>query len=335
MITNPSVRPRCEAGPVPRIEDFNEAALRGLLRDQEQVISRTEAFSCGMSADQVQWRIRPGGPWQRLLPGVYLAVTGSASRAQNELAALRYAGPGSALTGTAALRRHGVRVPESKTVVVLIPVPRGRASRSFVRVWPTTRMPDFVLADGAVRFTQAARAVADASRELRSLREVRAVTADAVQRRACRLADLVEELAQAPMRQSAWLRRALAEVADGVRSVAEGDLRDLIIQARLPQPLFNPRLYLGRTFLAQPDAWWPAAGVAAEVNSREWHLSPEDWERTQARQALMGRHGIIVLPFTPRQVRTEPATVATGIRSALQAGRQRPALDIRALPAAG
>ena len=78
-------------------------------------------------------------------------------------------------------------------------------------------MPEFVLADGAVRFTQTARAVADASRELSSLREVRAVTADAVQRRACRLDQLIEELAHAPMRQPAWLRQALAEVADGGR----------------------------------------------------------------------------------------------------------------------
>ena len=30
-------------------------------------------------------------------------------------------------------------------------------------------------------------------------------------------------------------------------------------------PLFNPSLYLGDTFLAKPDAWWPDAGVAAEV----------------------------------------------------------------------
>ncbi len=309
-------------------------ALRRVLRDQEAVISRAEALGCGMTLSQLRHWTRPGGPWQRLLPGVYRAATGTPTRVQTEIAALRYAGPGSALTGTASLRRHGVRVPESKALTVLIPGGRVRANRSFVRVWPTVRMPEFVMADGAVRFTRAARAVADASRELGSLREVRAVTADAVQRRACRLADLVEELAHAPMRQSAWLRRALAEVADGVRSVAEGDLRDLIIRARLPHPLFNPRLYLGRTFLAQPDAWWPVAGVAAEVNSREWHLSPEDWERTQARQALMGRHGIIILPFTPRQVRTDPATVATGIRSALRAGQQRPALAIRVLPAA-
>jgi hypothetical protein len=99
--------------------------------------------------------------------------------------------------------------------------------------------------------------------------------------------------------------------------------------------MFNARLYLGRTFLAKPDAWWPEAGVAAEVDSREWHLSPGDWAQTMARHARMTACGILVLHFTPTQVRTGPTAVATGIRAALQAGRQRPALDIRALRAAG
>jgi hypothetical protein len=304
------------------------------LREYERVISRTQALSLGLSAGQIRHRIRPGGSWQVLLPGVYLAATGTPTRRQLEIAALRRAGPGSALTGTAALRHYGVRVPEQRLITTLVPAGRHRRSCGFVRVWPTTRMPEFVMADGAVRFTLAARAVADASRELGSLREVRAVTADAVQRRRCRLDELAEELAQAPMRQSAWLRRALAEVADGVRSVAEGDLRDLIIRSGLPHPMFNARLYLGRTFLAKPDAWWPAAGVAAEVNSREWHLSPEDWARTQARQTRMSAYGILVLPFTPGQIRTDPDQVTDAIRTALQTGRQRPALAIRALPAA-
>jgi len=310
-------------------------ALDSALREHEQVIVRAQALGLGLSAGQIRHRIRPGGPWQVLLPGVYLAATGTPTQRQLEIAALRRAGPDSALTGTAALRHHGVRVPEQRLITVLVPAGQHRQSGGFVRVWPTVRMPEFVMADGAVRFTQAARAVADASRELRSLREVRAVTADAVQRRACRLDQLIEELASAPMRGSAWLRRALAEVADGVRSVAEGDLRDLINRAQLPSPMFNPRLYLGRTFLAKPDAWWPEAGVAAEVDSREWHLSPGDWAQTMARHARMTACGILVLHFTPTQVRTEPDRVAAGIRSALRAGWQRPALDIRALPAAG
>ena len=307
-------------------------ALNVTLREQERVITRAQALSLGLSPSQIRHRIRPDdGPWQCLFPGVYLAATGTPTQRQLEIAALRRAGPRSALTGIAALRHHGVRVPERRLLTALVPASQCRQSCGFVQVWPTTRMPEFVMADGAVRFTLAARAVADASRELGSFREVRAVTADAVQRNCCRLADLAGELAQAPMRQSSWLRRALGEVADGVRSVAEGDLRDLIIRAGLPRPMFNAQLFAGEQFLAVADAWWPDAGVAAEVDSREWHLSPDDWAGTLARHARMGRHGIVVLHFTPGQIRTKPEQVVTDIRSALLAGRP---LAVRARPAA-
>jgi hypothetical protein len=135
------------------------------------------------------------------------------------------------------------------------------------------------------------------------------------------------------VRQSAWLRRALEEVTDGVRSVAEGDLRTLIKAAGLPAPMFNARLYVGRTLLAVADAWWPDAGVAVEVDSREWHLSPEDWQRTLRRHTSMSAHGIIVLHVTPQQIRTEAGRVAADIRSALQSGRVRPVPGVRALAA--
>ena len=196
-------------------------------------------------------------------------------------------------------------------------------------------MPEFVFTDGAIRFADAARAVADASRELGSFREVRAVAADAVQRRRCRLDQLTEELAQAPVRHSAWLRRALAEVADGVRSVAEADLRRLIRATGLPDPVFNARLYIGPELLAVADAWWPDAGVAVEVESREWHLSPEDWERTLRRSRQMSAQGIIMVHVTPHQIRTEPDRIVADIRSALRAGHARPTLAIRTLRASG
>ncbi len=136
------------------------------------------------------------------------------------------------------------------------------------------------------------------------------------------------------MRGSARLRLVLAEVADGIRSSAEGDFRDLLKRARLPMPLFNPCLYVGETFLAKPDAWWPDAGVAAEVDSREWHLSPQSWELTMHRHVQMGRQGIIPLHFTPRRIRTEPAEVVAAIKDALITGRQRPPLAVRAVPSA-
>jgi hypothetical protein len=314
---------------------LDEVALDRLLREQELIISRQQALALGISPEQLRHKIRRGGPWQRMLPGVYLAATGSPTRRQYEIAALRCGGGRGALTGSAALLHHGIRVRESKTIIVLVPADQARPSRSFVRIWPTTRMPEFVMADGAIRFTLAARAAADAARELGSFREVRAVTADTVQRRRCRVDELTDELAHAPIRHSAWLRRALAEVADAVRSVAEGDLRTLIKTAGLPAPMFNARLYIGRTLLAVADAWWPDVEVAVEVDSREWHLSPDDWERTVRRHTSMSKLGIILVHVTPQRIRTEADQVAADIRVALRSGRARPSIGIRALVATG
>jgi hypothetical protein len=205
--------------------------------------------------------------------------------------------------------------------------------RPGVRVLPTTRMPEFIMASGAIRFTLAARAVADAGQQLSSFRDCRAVAAGAVQRRRCTLDDLANELAGMPRRYSGWLREALAEVADGVRSVAEGDLRTLIRRAGLPAPMYNAQLYVGRQLIAIADAWWPDAGVAAEVDSREWHLSPDDYERTLQRSARMTGHGILMVHLTPKQIRAESETVAAQLSAALMRGRAAPALNIRARPA--
>ncbi len=192
-------------------------------------------------------------------------------------------------------------------------------------------MPARFWSIGGIRYALAARAVADAVRGKTDVRSVSALVADAVQRGACTVQQLADELRAGPKQGSAALRAALEEVAAGVRSVAEGDLRKLIMRGGLPKPLYNPRLYAGDDFLAQPDAWWPDAGVACEVDSREWHLSPEGWERTQARHARMTAHGILVLHYAPRRIRSDSAAVVTELKAALATGRQRPQLPIRAI----
>jgi len=177
-----------------------------------------------------------------------------------------------------------------------------------------------------------ARAVADGIREMGSCRDVRAVVAAAVQKRLCGLGELAAELALGPVRGSAPLRRALAEVGYGIRSGAEGDFRDLLQSSGLPAPTYNARLYAAdETFLGIADAWWQGAGVAVEVDSREWHLSPEDWERTLRRHRRMSAYGIIVLHITPRQIHNEPVRILADLAAALEAGRSRPALAVRAV----
>jgi hypothetical protein len=245
-----------------------------------------------------------------------------------------YAGNGSVITGSAALRCHNLRSASSDLVDVLVPATRQRRDSAFVRLHRTSRMPERTWQLGPLRYASPARAVADAARDLTSLQDVRTVVADAVQRNRCKITELHAELAAGPNIGSALFREALTDVADGIRSAAEGDLKDLLKSSGLPMPLFNPTLLAGNTFVAQPDAWWPEFGIAVEVDSHEWHMSPQDHTRTLERQSRMGKYGIVVLPFTPRQIRTQPAEVIAQIRGALQTARSRPPLSLRTVPTA-
>lgn len=314
-------------------ERNGQSDLDKLLKRQHLVITRRQVLQCGLSHDAVHRRLRPGGRWQRVLPGVYLAVTGTPTDDQREMAALLYAGPGATLTGAAALRRHRLRV-SSDSVDVLVPATRRRQNAGFVVLHRTTRLPEYVCYTGPVQYALAARAVADAARGLGELSDVRALVAAAVQTRRCTVEHITEELADGPVSGSALLRRALSEVLAGARSGPEAVLLDLITKAGLPRPELNPRLYLGDELLGRPDAWWRDAAVAAEVDSREWHLSPEHWERTMRRHDRMTAAGILVLHFTPRELRTQPDRVVATIRRALSSRRGQQPPPIRTVPAA-
>jgi hypothetical protein len=256
---------------------------------------------------------------------------GPLTAGQREIAAVLYAGRDCVITGRTALQQYGLRVQLTDTVDVLIPDVRKLQSAGFVRTHRTERMPPAPAIRGGIRWAPVARAVADMSRGDLELREVRAIVAEAVQQRKCTINQLAIELRTGPNRGSGMLRAALEEVADGVASAAEGDLRTLIKRGGLPEPMYNPSLYVGEDFLAQPDLWWRDAGVAGEADSREWHLSPELWKRTMARHAAMSAHGIIVLHFPPSRIKTEASQVVAELRSAIEAGLRRPPLAIRTI----
>ncbi|HEY0999112.1 MAG TPA: hypothetical protein VGD83_05695 [Streptosporangiaceae bacterium] len=308
--------------------------LSRILIEQLDVITRSQALAAGMTGHALRHRLRPGGPWRGLLPGVYMAATGAPTTLQQEMAALLYAGPGSVITGPAALRSHHIRTELTDTVDVLVPSTRQRRDTGFVRLHRTTRMPERIWEAGPVQYVMPARAVADAVRAMTSLRDVRALVADAVQHDKCTIKTLATELSQGPNKASVLFREALADVADGIRSAAEGDLRDLLARSGLPMPLFNPSLYDEHgNFVARPDAWWPELGIAVEVDSKQWHTSPEDHAKTLARGRRMARYQIVVLRFTPRQIRSQPAEVRNDIKAALDGARGRPLTKLKTIPA--
>lgn len=312
------------------------APLRVLIQQQEFVVSRTQALAGGLTDHALAHRLRHDRSWRAILPGVYLTVTGTPTEVQREMAAMLYGGPHTVISGCAALRHHRLPAPESGVVDILIPLQKRRQSVSYVTVHRTSRMPKLVIGPPLRNYALPSRAAADAARWLTDLREVRGLVAGAVQNKRCTVEELAEELRAGGVRHSGLLRTVLAEVSAGVRSAPEAELRDLIGEAGLPMPMFNPRLYLlDGTFIAQPDAWWPEAGVAIEVDSRRWHINPDDWEHTMDRHTELGQHSIVTLHFTPHKVRTDPAFVIAQMTGAYNSGITRPRLPIKALAAKG
>jgi hypothetical protein len=238
------------------------------------------------------------------------------------------------ITGATAVRRHNLRCAGLNEIDVLVPMDVRVKSIEFVRLIRTSRMPEDFYSTGEIRFAALERAIGDAVRRMRRLSDVRAVVAEAVQRGRCDLASLAAELNEGPSAGSRFYRTALAEISDGIRSAAEADLKNLIDRSDLDKPMYNPELYAeDGTFLGIPDAWWQRAGVAAEVDSREYHISPEDQERTRKRHNRMEACGINTLHFSPRALKQESATVLTDLRGSIESGNRRPPLPIKAIPA--
>jgi len=328
-----AVGPRGDTDGVESATTEADRTVRAIFRQQGDLITRSQALAAGISNAALRHKLRDGGRWKVVLPGIYLAHTGTLTAAQREVAAVLYGGPDCMITGPAALSRQGVRIPFSEIVDLLIPHDTRRQSIGFIRMHRTRRMPDPPVLIGGLRWAPPARAIADAARILTEPRTVLAVVADAVQRRTCTVPQLADELRAGSGRGSAaMLRGALEQVADGIRSAAEADLRKLVELSGLPAPMYNARLFVGSQFLAMPDAWWPDAGVAAQVDSREYHLSPQVWDNDLARHAAMSAHGIIVVHLTPRRIRYESAAVAAQLRSTYEKGCERPPLAIRAVP---
>ena len=189
-----------------------------LLDRQHGVLSRRQALELGVTQGALRHRLRPGGPWLRLLPGTYLTVSAEPAPEQREIAALLYAGAGSVVTGLAALAHQWIRVDETAQVDVLVPAGCFRRSVGFAVLHRTRRMPETTLTARGVDITMAPRAVIDAVSWLASVSTARALVATAVQSRRCTIADLQAELRAGPRRDTALVRRVLAEVAAGVRS---------------------------------------------------------------------------------------------------------------------
>jgi hypothetical protein len=252
-------------------------------------------------------------------------------------AALLYGGDGAVLTGVAAARLHGLeRLPEDRgAVMVLVEHGRHRVSRAPITVERTRRLPEPCTIDD-LAVAPVPRAVIDAARHMRALDEIRALLAEAVQRRFTTARALRRELDEGSSRGTARVRLVVAELEDGVRSVPEAWARSLVATIpELPPMMWNPRLVLeDGTWLADPDGWLDDVGLAWEIHSFRYHADPAAFDDTMRRQARMTGREVHVVAHTPRQLREERAQVRADLLAGYAAASRRPRPAVRAHPAA-
>jgi hypothetical protein len=309
--------------PVTRLPALARAAqpkvdLDALFQRNRGLATRRQLLACGLDDDAIRRELRDHR-WQRVLPGLYANFTGQLGLEHRRIAATLFTAQDAQITGLSALAYHGFQhISQDQYIHVLVRHEVRRTSRRFVRVHRTHRLDAQATRLQGYSICTVPRAVADACRRINDLRDVRAIVAESVQRRLTTPAALATELAYAGNSFTAMLRKAVEEIARGARSGPEADLQSALSSSEvLPSPLWNPQLATAEgVTLPTPDGYIDETAIAIEVDSREYHLSPEDWQKTMRRGNLLSEQGILVLHFTPSEIRTSPRRVRETVEKA-------------------
>ncbi|WP_245617344.1 hypothetical protein [Amycolatopsis taiwanensis] len=282
-----------------------------------------------MSHSTISARCRPGKPWQRPIPGVVVFSNGTLTRQQLRRAALVHAGPAAMVTGIEAARMHGVkRLPAEAKVHVLVPHESGVSSWGFATVERTVHLPEPTEIDG-LPVVPLARALFDAARHMDRLDEVRAMIADAVQRKLCDPRDLKQEIEKGTTIGSALPRRVVHEMDRGIRSATGAWARNVVKRSRLPEPQWNVNLFTSDDrLLGRVEAYWREANMALEIDSLEFQLGSAGNARARTHRALTGA-GVVVVHVLPSHLRDEPLTVIQRLRATYEKAAGRPPPDVQ------
>ncbi|MFJ9851679.1 hypothetical protein [Streptomyces sp. NPDC101150] len=327
--------------------------LRHLADVQCRVLTTRQLREHGVLPAEITERCRTGGPWQPVLPGVYLLHPGAPTSEERLHAVLLYArhrgptvpcqggqpdAPAAMITGLAALALHGFTTAPPllalDRIEVLVARTRRLRSTGFAKIVRTVEMPAPQDVTG-VPTAPVARALADAVAELTDASSVRRLLTEAVRGGHCEAAALVRELSRARLLNRPHVVDAVDTLMAEGRALAEQRLYAMVHHHGLPDPLWNVDLRLpGGPHLGGVDAYWPEHSVALEIDTRAQRPdedplhSPYDHKREH-----LERLGITVVRCLPRALRDAPGQQAAVVRTALMAAADRePSAYVVVLP---
>ncbi|WP_189176861.1 hypothetical protein [Streptomyces lasiicapitis] len=266
-----------------------------LTTSQRRVMSAAQLREHGVSGATTTAHCRPGGPWQQLLPGVFLLHPGPPTSEERLHGVLLYAGrppakearsvpaqpgPGeqhaayadAMITGLAALALHRFSsappLLSLDRIDVLVPRTRRLRSTGCARLVRGHTLPTPQQVTG-LPVVPVPRALADAVAQLAEASAVRRLLTEAVRGGHCEPAAVVRELNNARLLTRPHVVDAVDSLLAEGRAIAEDRLYALIREHGLPEPLWNVDLRLpGGPHLGGVDAYWPEHAVAVELDTR-------------------------------------------------------------------
>ncbi|MFD9000348.1 hypothetical protein ACFV0T_05080 [Streptomyces sp. NPDC059582] len=346
--------------PLPPVPPLSPRPVHHPSGVHRRVLTGGQLRAHGVSPSETNEQCRDGGPWQQLLPNVYLLHPGPPTSEERLHGVLMYAarevsrpavpvqpnagGPHrpvyaeAMITGLAALALHGLTSAPPLTslerIDVLVPRLRRLRSTGCVRIVRTPALPTPQQVTG-LPVAPVPRALADAVAELSDAETVRRLLTEAVRGGHCEPAAVVSELTQAKLLGRPHVVDAVDSLLAEGRAFAEDRLYRMVREYGLPDPVWNVDLRLpGGPHLGGLDAYWPEQAVAMELDTRAPRQDEDAlWSEYARKREHLERLGITVVYVTPKKLREAMEQQAAVVRTALMAsGDREPAAHVVVLP---
>ncbi|WP_354699832.1 hypothetical protein DSM112329_00090 [Paraconexibacter sp. AEG42_29] len=269
-----------------------DAVLTALADRQHQTVCANQIVALGWRRDRLRPR-RASGHITRFAVGTYLVGATTASPRAWRAAAIHAGGAGAVLAGLTSAAHLGGDVREPHRVQIVVP-PGGRVQRARVAARDAVvHDHERMIFDGLPCMTWA-RTLLDLA-AYRPRQELEHVWHDAIYRRRLDDEAIVRVLSEHRGEpgivafRALWERRLLA-IGRSANKL-ESDLRDIVVEAGLPEPRRNVRLRIDGATL-RPDLYIPERKLAIETDGKDGHRDPEQQLVDAERDALYRRLGL-------------------------------------------
>lgn len=286
-----------------------EGRVRGVAGSQHGLIRRSELIDLGVTDREISWRSSKSRV-EIVHPGVYYVDSIGATWKTNVLAAVMAAGPDALASHRCAAVLWGLDAIYGRMIEVTVPYLESPEPTGVIV--HRTRRPNPGSVLDAIPITPPEKTLLDIA-PIVPRRTLEKATRSAIHMSLTtdEKLDLTVRMyggrGVAGTRALRYVIRVVAEDRSG--SVAEIDLRHIVADAPVPNPVQQIRIRLPDGSNAYPDFAWPDRMRIVEVDGFDSHGTPEQLQNDLRRQNQLMELGWEIRRFTATEVRDDPARV--------------------------